>query len=226
MKRSIYVLAIVAMASFTTIEASAQVSGKKEQSNEQQQDRASKQDKVRSNTSANTRERAQQMTDKLNEVVGLSADQQKKAMEANLRYLDAVEAMKMRAKESGNPDKEAMKGEKDRITRERLNEYKSFLSADQWAKFEDRRGEVKDSREERVKNSEKYQNMTPEERERMREKKQSQSGMSKEEKQEKMQNMSDEEKEMMRQKKQNKNKASEMTDEEKEKAKERKRGGQ
>ena len=94
MKRSIIVLALVAT-SFGAVSAQNNSRGNNENRQVQQdrdmdRDKTSKQDRVQSNTSGNSQQKAQEMTNKLDEVLSLTAEQRKKATAANLRYLDAM----------------------------------------------------------------------------------------------------------------------------------------
>ncbi len=130
-----------------------------------------KHDKMDDRISSDVQQRAREMTQKLDEVLNLTPDQEKKAMEINLRYLNKLEDFKQKAHDSGNMDRDKIKSQRDDLTRQRLNEYKSFLTKEQWAKFEAHRNNLKDddkmSKDEK---KEKMENMTPEERERMKEK--------------------------------------------------------
>jgi hypothetical protein len=130
-------------------------------------------------------EMAQEWTNMMDQKLSLSADQKQKAMEVNKKYAKQLLELKMKHHNGG--DEAALKAEKERITQARFNEYKSFLTKEQMAKFKKERDTTK---------KEKMENMTPEEKERMMEKK--------EEKKEKMENMTPEEKERMEKRKEEK----------------------
>lgn len=147
----------------------------------EKQDQMNKQDRQSSPASADAQSRAKEMTDKLDEVLDLSTEQYQKAMQVNLKYVNQLEEMK--ARNDGNAaNKEQMKAKKDELSRERLNQYKSFLTKEQWSKFEAHRGDMKEdynsdkgnmSKEDK---KERMDNMTPEEKQKMQEKKDQKKG--------------------------------------------------
>ncbi len=117
-------------------------------------------------------EMAKEWTAKMDEVLSLSADQKKKAMDVNEKYARQILEMKMKHKD--NPDgmsESQMQAAKDKLTEARLKEYQSFLTKEQAAKFKEHRDGLKSDKEKMSKEEkkEKVENMTPEEREKMKE---------------------------------------------------------
>jgi hypothetical protein len=205
MKKTTLVLALISMTAFGTLQAQIDRGGTTTETREKEagkyetkgkeekpkvtkadkaekQDQMNKQDRQSSPASADAQSRAKEMTDKLDEVLDLTTEQYQKAMQVNLKYCNQLEEMKARNTGNDAATKEQMKAKKDELSRERLNQYKSFLTKEQWSKFEAHRGEVKEeynsdkgnmSKEEK---KERMENMTPEEKQKMQEKKDQKKG--------------------------------------------------
>lgn len=195
-------MAFIAMTAFGSVNAQSSSRGdadkqqKKENMSEEDKERMreekanrssqsqDKKDKMDDHMSGDAQARAKDMTDKMDEVLDLTPDQYKKAMAINLKYTNQLEEMKTRNQGAGDDaaTKEQMKAKKDQLSRDRLQQYKSILTAEQWKKFEERRGEMKSDKADHQGNGnmtkeekkERMESMTPEEKQQMKDKKNSQ----------------------------------------------------
>ncbi len=133
-----------------------------------------RQDKVKSEMFGDAAQMAKEWTQKLDEVLNLSPDQEKRIMEINLRYANRMEEMKTKYSSSDNRDMEMAQKEKDQMTENRLKDYAGVLNKEQMTKFREHRQSLKDSDTDanytnKDKAKDKYENATPEDRERMKE---------------------------------------------------------
>ena len=126
------------------------------------------------NNSKDPKATASEWTSKVDEVVGLDANQKKKIQEINERYAKQTEDLKTKYSSSDNRDKDAFKKERDQLADKRFAEYNKVFNADQKKKFDEKRKEVNSkggSNMSKDEKREKYQNMTPEQQQQMKEKK-------------------------------------------------------
>lgn len=180
MKKTNFILTLIAV--FLVGSLSAQVTEKDASS------RGDKTKSERTETTASTsdtpdkakleqeaQQMAKEMTTKMDEVLNLSADQEKKAMAANLQY--ARQMIEIKAKHRQHPEagnETEAKAARERLQDAKMKEYKSFLTKDQAAKFNEHRDNLKDEKGEKMTKEEKKQkveDMTPEERERLKKEK-------------------------------------------------------
>ncbi len=65
---------------------------------------------------------AKEWTQKMDEVLNLTPDQEKRIMEINLRYANRMEEMKTKYSSTDNRDMDMAKREKDQMTENRLKD--------------------------------------------------------------------------------------------------------
>ncbi|MBC8045860.1 MAG: hypothetical protein H7Y00_03645 [Fimbriimonadaceae bacterium] len=114
------------------------------------------------------KEMAADWTKMMDDKLSLSADQEKKAMTVNMKYAKQLVELKMKHHNNPGASEAAIKTEKDRITEARLKEYKGFLNKEQMAKFNEHRSDLKEDKMSKEEKKEKIENMTPEEKEKLK----------------------------------------------------------
>ena len=137
-------------------------------------DKSDRNDKVKDNMSGDAASMAKEWTTKMDEMLNLTSDQERKVMEVNLRYANRLEDLKAKYKGMDNPNAEAAKAEKDELTKQRFKDYSNILTKEQMQKFKEYRNSKKgdgdgNNVDKKEKAKEKYDNATPEEKERMKE---------------------------------------------------------
>lgn len=132
-------------------------------------------DKVKDNMSGDAAAMAREWTTKMDQMLNLTPDQEKKVMEVNLRYANRLEDLKTKYKGMDNPNADAAKAEKDEMTKQRFKDYSTILTNEQMKKFKAARSDKKNDGNNgndvnnKDKAKEKYENASPEEKERMKE---------------------------------------------------------
>lgn len=92
-------------------------------------------------------ERAKEATDKMTSELNLTADQQQKALQTNLKYYKALEAMQ--AKKTEDSSKESAEDHRDYLNKERKDEFRTYLSEEQMTKLEKKLSKEKEDKTER-----------------------------------------------------------------------------
>ncbi|MFN3939227.1 MAG: hypothetical protein ACK4IY_01490 [Chitinophagales bacterium] len=188
MKKSVFVFALALLVMTGNVFSQSKGAAEKTTTTQQNQgnsaDKANKKEKNQSatkNPSAKQKgasrdddqrsasEKAKDATNKMTSELGLNAQQQQQALQANNKYFNALEELKRSSTEA---DKAQMQSRKDQLNNQRMAEFKTFLTSEQYAKLESRGGGSGDGAStSKADKKAKADSMTPEEKERMREEK-------------------------------------------------------
>ena len=192
MKRNLLLVAFASLFMVgTTFGQSKTDADKKEKSSQKQEQMNSmeKSDKAGKSASSSTgaskstsggsaEEKAREATSKMVSELGLNSQQEQQAMQTNMKYFKGLDEMKSQANE--NTDKSQMESRKNQMNQQRMSEFKSFLTPEQYSKLESHmqsgNGDAHSSNANKSDKKAKAEGMTPEEKERAKQEKQNRKG--------------------------------------------------